>query len=215
MIHDHLLRIDKRLGAQTFLLIGANDGVIDDHLCGFIRRRKWTGAAVEPLLQYFHELEKQFRSSGVSCINIAIHSTETSMKFWYLADDPKHPLPPYSKGVGSFNPQHVAAIASEVGNNPDIKSINVPCMTVSDVLQRSGMDNVNVIIIDAEGYDAEIVNSLNLTPKTLHTIVFEHKHLPPKDLDAVVTLLNGEGVLIECDKFDVLAIREKSAGGPG
>ena len=86
-------------------------------------------------------------------------------------------------------------------------------MTVPEVLQKSELNNVNVVIIDTEGYDAEIVNSLDLTPNALHTVVFEHKLLNSEDLDVTVTVLEREGFSIQRDKSDVLAIRNEADDG--
>jgi FkbM family methyltransferase len=207
LIHDHLSRLSRK-GPQTFLLIGANDGVTDDHLYPFVIRHGWKGTAVEPVPQYFHELQKHYNGWPVTCLNAAVHATAESLDFWFLEDTPEDPLPPYAKGVGSFERSQVESLIGEIPRlNERLRCMKVPCSPLGRMLGGADPKKVDVIIIDTEGYDAEVVRQIDFTAWNPNTVIFEHKLLPKAELAATLDLLRENGYNCDVGASDVLAWR--------
>lgn len=208
MIHDHLAMLHRQHGARSFLLIGANDGVTDDHLAPFIRSRGWSGVAVEPVPQYFREYQTHYQNYPVQCFNVAIHDSATSLAFYYLEDLPDHPLPAYAKGIGSFNRHQVEGVAAEIpGSDRHFRTMDVQCLTFEDLMRKAALPRVDVVVIDTEGYDANIVRQMDLGRWTPQAVIFEHKLLPKGDLEAALHHLENAGYQYRQDRTDVLAWR--------
>lgn len=208
MIHDHLTALHRRHGPRSFLLIGANDGVTDDHLAPFIRKHGWRGVAVEPVPQYFKQYCANYHGYPVRCLNVAIHETADSLDFNYLEDLPDQPLPAYAKGVGSFNRSQVEWMATEVPNGGDhIRTMDVACLSLDKLMKETGMAGADVIIIDTEGYDAQVVAQIDLKAWNPQVVVFEHKLLSPEALQSALELLEKAGFQHRQDAADVLAWR--------
>jgi FkbM family methyltransferase len=208
MIHDHLHSLAKD-GPQTFLLIGANDGVTDDHLYPFVTRYGWRGVAVEPVPQYFQELQKHYQGWPVTCLNVAVHASAQSLDFWFLEDSPTDPLPSYAKGVGSFARSQVESLKNEIPRlNERLRCLKVPCLQLEQVLNDAGLEGrVGVVLIDTEGYDAEVVKQMDFAKWKPHTVIFEHKLLSKEVLDGALTYLRENGYRCDLDTTDVLAWR--------
>jgi FkbM family methyltransferase len=206
MVHDHLVSLHKQYGPQSFLLIGANDGITDDHLAPFIFRHHWQGTAVEPVPQYFKEYESNYRKFPVRCLNIAIHESAKSLTFYYLEDSQDQPLPAYAKGIGSFNQNQVRSVACEIPNSERyFRSIEVPCLCFQTLMNQTKMHNIDVIIIDTEGYDAAIILQIDLVKWRPKTVVFEHKLLSKDALLSALQHLEKAGYRYKQDRTDTLA----------
>ena len=73
----------------------------------------------------------------------------------------------------------------------------VPCMTFEDLLTQAGTDHVDLIQIDAEGYDLEILAAIDLGSLRPPIVRFEHKNLGHAErVEAVRSLAElGYGLL--------------------
>lgn len=210
MVHDHLRNCARKRRTQTFLLVGANDGVFSDHLYDFARRYQWRGIAVEPVPQYFKQLSRNYAGLPVHCVNMAVHRTERSMPFYFL-DDADPDLPEWVQGVGSFDRDQVVQATRDVPDVVDrIQQIDVPCAPLPEIVQGAGLEQVDVIVVDVEGYDHEIIRQVDLAAWKPHTIIFEYKHIPPADLEEVCDRLVEAGYHLDRDHEDILASRPMS-----
>lgn len=210
MVHDHLRACAAKRRQQTFLLVGANDGVFSDHLYDFAQRYHWRGVAVEPVPQYFVQLSRNYAGLPVACVNKAVHRTERSMPFFFL-DDADPDLPEWVQGVGSFDRDQVVQATRDVPDVVDrIQQIDVPCAPLNEIVKGAGLDTVDIIVVDVEGYDHEIIRQVDLAGWKPHTIVFEYKHIPPPDLEEVCDRLVEAGFHLDRDHEDILATRPMS-----
>lgn len=97
---------------------------------------------------------------------------------------------------------------------PYIEELPVRCLSPRSILQevQAGPESVEILIVDAEGYDTELVNLfLAMDRFAPSTIVFEwHLHAnDPSKLDALVKLARGlhaRGYDIHRHNHDVIAI---------
>lgn len=209
LVHDHFTRV-ARLGSQQFVLVGANDGVTDDHIYSFARKHRWKGVAVEPVPQYYEQLRQAYRGLPVACLPLAVHRTLTSVPFYFLDVDRDDRIPTWSKGLGSFDRLHLEASLSELGEDTvigRIREIEVPCRSLDELVVESHFSRVDILIVDVEGYDAEVVRQMDPDRWKTHTIVYESKHLAAGDLNDLRNELRTWGFEVRSDGRDDLAIR--------
>lgn len=208
MVFDHLRAVVQRRTDQTFLLIGANDGYMADHLFDFVQRYRWRGAAVEPVPRFFQALQRNYQGLPVKLLNVAVHHEARSMPLYYIDADTGHGLPPWVRGVGSFDREQVLESTRALGDLTDaVRSVDVPCRTIDEVVQESGLPRVDIIVIDVEGYDHEVVRRIRFDAWKTHTVIVEYSHMSPHILHDVKDLLQRQGFTLEQDHEDLLAWR--------
>jgi len=211
MIYDHLRKLVRTRRDHTFVVVGANDGITNDPIHPFAKKYHWRGILIEPVPMYYEQLVENSRGLAVKAVNVAVHATLRAMPFYYLEDCPAHALPAFARGVGSFDRAKVISSAAEVhGVEDHLRQIQVPCKRLDEIVVESQLTTVNIVVIDAEGYDHEIVPQIRFDEWKTHTVIFEHKHLPAGALESIRETLTARGFHCRRDKYDVLASREAS-----
>jgi FkbM family methyltransferase len=166
-----------------FVEIGANDGVQHDHLRPFVVHGNWSGIMVEPVPYVFERLRRNYEGiDRVALENAAITADgDADLPFFHLRDAPpdeRAALPDWYDGVGSFSR---AAILSHAGDIPDVADrvveSRVAALSFDTLLERHGAPPVDLIVIDAEGYDAEIIRSIDFERHHPKLVLYEHYHL--------------------------------------
>jgi hypothetical protein len=101
----------------------------------------------------------------------------------------------YTAGMSSFFPK------------PDILSeeVIVKTLTLEKVFNMCGVDRVDFLKIDAEGYDSEIVKMFPFDRfKPLH-IKVEKEHMDQNQLDETLNILHSHGYHCEWTLHDIFA----------
>ena len=70
---------------------------------------------------------------------------------------------------------------------------------------RVDLPGIDLLQVDAEGYDAEILRLFDIPRRKPAIIQFEHKHLGRRDVEACLNLLIDEGYKISICGSDTLA----------
>lgn len=191
----------------TFVEIGANDGQRLDPLSNYIVKDDWTGVMVEPVPYVFERLRRHFEGNGrIAVENAAIADREGSRPFYHLAeaagDEGGAPIWWYD-AIGSFEREHLYKHESVIPNlESRVRQIDVECMTVGDLLRKHGMDAVDLILIDTEGYDAEIVGSIDFDRIRPRLLIYEHHHLADEARADCERRLRGLGYELLADGLD-------------
>lgn len=208
MVYDCLRELGKfRHQDVTFCVVGANDGVTNDHLYPFAKRFRWKGILVEPVPPYFAELKKAYEGLPVVLENVAIHRTESKMTIHFL-DAAKANLPAWAKGVGSFDKSKLETLSELPQRGDALTQIEVDCFPLKTVVERSGLDRIDVFMVDVEGYDAEIVRQIDFDAWKVRVVIFEHKLLSKEDMADCLALLDSHGFKRVQDRYDVIATRD-------
>lgn len=206
LIHDHLRELSRERRDRTFCLVGANDGVSNDHLYPFAKRFRWKGVLVEPVPSCFARLRENYRGLPVTLENVAIHRQERSMTLYSL-DEGKAKLPPWARGVSSFDRSNLEKFLRPPVSEDAIVPVEVPCRRLEEVVEQSGLSSIDIVVIDAEGYDAEIIRQVRFDDWGVTTVIFEHQLLKAEELKECFFLLEEKGFRWEKDEWDVLATR--------
>jgi FkbM family methyltransferase len=215
----HYARLKKRRGeAVSCLQIGANDGVTNDPLHRYLTRHGWRGLLLEPLVDVFHnELSHTYRGNPrVILENVALADSEGSLPLYRVAISNAR----WATGLSSFRRDSIEAHiengyierkAREEGvpvpGDPDriIETVVVPTTTVERLLAKHGIDELDLICIDTEGFDFEILKLVDFARLAPQVVLFESKNLSDGDYAEAKELLGGHGYSLFWDGGDTLA----------
>ena len=185
----------NRLKGQSFNIvqIGANDGMRFDPYRGLIEKYQFNGVLVEPNVVAFNKLVESYKNQiQLLFENTAIGEKEGRMPFYMLEtpDGQSRDFDVYSsldiKSVKHF--QHVFK-----KKKLRIKEIDVPVMCYETLLKKHNIDCVSLLAIDTEGYDFEIIKTVNLDKNPPRIIEYEHSHLSIHDEKECTRLLMDNG----------------------
>ena len=182
----------------TFMQIGAYDGVGDDDLRDLIVRHGLRGAVIEPQPNAYARLVENYRSQPqVTPLCAAISDAEGMQTLF-------HPRTGDAM-TASFDRGHLLrhGIAAE-----DIAEQAVPCHTVASAMRVVGIDDLDLLQIDAEGHDHRIIKSINFTRLRAKLIRFEYRHIPPAEIDRCIELLAEWGYRFIIEEKDIIACLE-------
>lgn len=206
MVWDALVAFAKQQSKVHVLQIGANDGEQADPVAHFIRKHKWRAVLVEPVPNLFAKLQQNYAGcAGISFVNAAVTAQDEVRAFYYL-DDPQNELPAWAHGLGSF-------LRHEVVHNQlpghcildFLRQIDVPCLALASLLAKYQVVQVDVLVIDVQGFDHHIVKQIPFDRIKPHLVVYEHILLSPDDRSTCDALLVAQGYTLESDRWDVLA----------
>jgi FkbM family methyltransferase len=175
------------------LQIGANDGIRFDPLRSFVERHSWPCLMIEPNPVVYAELVKNYANfPSVKTENIAIGETDGTLPL-YLPNAELIAAKPDLSGLCSAS---LATLLStmrwyHIKNAVDkIDRISVPSLTVPSLLKRHGIDRIDLLQIDTEGYDWKILSQFDLNRLGVRLINIEFKHLPDNEKADCIEFLN-------------------------
>ena len=162
---------------------------------------------VEPNPVVFEELVSAYSNTkNVSCVNVAI-STVSGVQDFYtvIANDS---LPSWANQLSSFDKQQILKSSVEIPSIEDfIVKHQVACEMYKDVVDSHLGGHAHVVLIDVEGFDADIVCSMNLQSSQPVIIYFEHKHLVASKFREAISFLSDYGYSFTHSEFDTLAYK--------
>ncbi len=208
-----LLRAFKDVYPEAFFIeIGANDGSLHDHLRSSILPSRWSGIMVEPVPYVFERLRRNYEPfKRVVLENVAIAGRDGQLPFYYLAqvDNPKRQLlPPWYDQLGSFSREALLSHGDRIPNieHRVVRSL-VPCLTFESLCRKHGASNVDLVLIDTEGYDFEIIKHIDFALHDPRMLVYEHFHLLPDDRRECCAQMHERGYETMEEGYDTWCLR--------
>lgn len=200
--------LKEKQGALLLVQIGANDGVRADPIYRFISRNpaRVRGLVVEPVKDYFEQLVANYRHiPGITPVNMAIHRHEKEMTMYRVDPAKAATLPPWTKGIASFDPSHYEqGDAIREALIPEV----VKCTSLDELMKTHSLGNIDLLQIDTEGYDAEIIQGIDFNTQRPKIVRFEHgrlKMMSKGSFQRVRELLHAAGYELMIEPFDVTA----------
>lgn len=193
----------------TFMQIGANDGSARDPLKLQIARRRWRGVMVEPVPYVFKRLAARYAGHPrIRLEQVAIAAQDGSLPFYHLREaEPNEKVWKYYHALGSFRREVLLTHDNFI---PDIASrvveTQVRCTTLNSLWERSGWGDLDLLVIDTEGYDYEILRTVDFTSMRPRLVVYEHVHLSDEDGRAARELLKRHGYRLFEHGLDTAAL---------
>ena len=203
-LEKFLYQYINSLDEFSFIQIGSNDGKTGDPIYPIIRRipNKCKGIVVEPVKFLFNQLKETYKGfKNVIPYEFAVVSSiSDSMIFYRLEEkDDDGNLIRFNQ-CGSFKLDHLLLLKDKV---PDIEKYivkeEVKQITLNSLINISGLEKIDLLHVDAEGYDWEILRDLNFDFIKPRVIIFEHSNLDPINYMEAVKFFKFEGYFIyEC-----------------
>jgi FkbM family methyltransferase len=166
-----------------FIQIGANDGFTGDPLHQLINRAdtRWRGVLVEPVAHLFAELSKRYAdNSALQLERAAICESDGTAIIHRLETKTDDSL--WLDQVPSFDLDLVRRTAQQLGvTDKATVGETVPCLSVATLLERHRIKRIDLLVIDAEGWDWRILRQFDLSRLRPKLILYEHQHLSPEE----------------------------------
>ncbi len=202
-IYIRMLRDGKVNKKAKFLQIGANDGVMSDPIHKLIFRYGWQGYCVEPIKEYLAGL-KQNRGNSCIYINKAIYKDDgVFLPIFKVIDE--YVDEEWKQGIASFDKGHLLKYVSE----DCIEQEEVETISMNSLIKEYGIQTLDLLIIDTEGYDYEIIKQFPFNQLQPKIIQFEHGRsaeiMSKKQLQELLHVLLNFNYLFHVNGYDVIA----------
>jgi FkbM family methyltransferase len=179
----------------TFLQIGAFDGEGDDDLRELIVTHRLRGVLVEPQPAAFARLQHTYRDQPQATLLQAAIAERAGVRDLYCERGK-------SSMAASFDRTHLlrhGIAEAEIVAQP------VVCHTIESVLRAASLDRVDLIQIDAEGYDWPIIRSIDFSTMRPSILRFEYRNMHSRDADACLEFLASHGYRFVLEPRDIIA----------
>jgi FkbM family methyltransferase len=214
--HDEL-RIDldyvlaRRMlerGEFTFVQVGAFDGRRYDPIYEWVRAFGWHGLLIEPQPKFFAELTANYAGAeGLEFRQIAVGTTRERRPFYWV--EIEEGVTRDAGMIASFDRETLLKHREFIsGLDSLIRSEEIECEPLNDVLAGLPGGRLDLLQIDVEGYDHELIRIVDLERFSPSIVRFEHQHLTPAQHDASIRRLVAHGYLIALEEHDTLAFRQ-------
>ncbi|PWC40960.1 hypothetical protein TSO352_00485 [Azospirillum sp. TSO35-2] len=175
------LFFDKMMGSRGVIQVGANDGVMEDPLCRYLRDDKYNDVSsvlIEPLGYYFEQLTQRHADRpNTLMLQVAAGASEATRKFYHIppeiADEMNGDGPPnnWAHGQGSFFRQSVEFWIKQNQFRGEVYRANLDRYlsairetTVNVMPLRSlalGAIENSLLVIDVQGAELEVLLGVN------------------------------------------------------
>jgi FkbM family methyltransferase len=182
----------------TFLQVGAFDGLAHDPIHPLVREFGLRGIVVEPQVRVFENLKRNYADHPqVVPVNAAIADMHATRDLYTTRLGPSR--------QASFFRLHLLKHGVPADQ---IASTSVRCVTIASLLQEHGIERCDLIQIDAEGYDYQIVRTIDFEAVKPLILRFEHAHMTDDECNECIELLAAHDFRFIGERRDITALRE-------
>lgn len=211
-----------------FIQVGANDGRIGDPLFNLVTEFGWRGILAEPQ-QFVYEKRLIPNYAGHNNLhfeNVAIDEKDARRALYKLSFSQKR----WATGLASFQRSHLERhiedgyIERMLGNERDrlpaneaeyISSEVVTTMTFDTLFNKHQIEHLDLLHIDAEGYDYTLLQLYNFNRLRPAIIQFEHHVMTNEQECDSLQLLDHYGYLTFCEQINTVGFRRQLAEDMG
>jgi len=172
---------------------------------------------VEPVRDFFEQLQTHYEDiPGVYCENVAISDQSGPAKFYRLGVDPvEHGYPGWLSQISSLKENRLGSLWDSYEGNEEYKRFylkhrvaeEVECVTFKQLAERHGMDHVDFLQMDVEGFEFEILRSIDFEKIPIRFINYESVLLRDNKRSCE-TLLRDHGYDLIDHGLDTFCFRE-------
>jgi FkbM family methyltransferase len=191
----------------TFIQIGAGDGVSSDPTHDFVKRGQMKAVLVEPIEHSFRRLKDVYKGvPNVSFVQAAIAKHDGEACLYKVKEGARSIDAYWSPQLASFSSAHLLKHGVAAS---DIVEVKVPALTLASLIAKCGLESIDILQVDTEGFDGEIVKMALDLPRVPECINFEHVHLNAEERTEVFALLERHRYGWTHDQWNTLALHER------
>jgi FkbM family methyltransferase len=189
-----------------------------EHRQGKQKAKESKAILVEPVKEYFQQLKQNYNGLSNVCFeNVAIAESSGIRDFYRLAADPtSYGYPAWLSQLGSLKEERMTKLWDNYEKNREYQAFylkyriieQVQCITLAELLDRHAITEVDLLQIDAEGYEFEILSAIDFQVKRPRFINYERVLLHEKEIQCRQMLLDAAYLLIDWGQ-DTFCIREE------
>ena len=221
-LSDFLSQYSKsKSGNFTVVQIGANDGITHDPIHKFIKRDDWKGVLLEPQPDVFHEfLTKIYaKNKGIHPLCAAIGEKDGTQPIYKVGFSSMR----WATGLASFSKEKIeqafedGIVASNcrrfgieipAEQSQWISQENVQVIAPATLIQTYNLQHIDLLQIDAEGYDLEVIRIFDIPKTRPQAIIFENVGLNAADYAACLQLLEEQNYQLKKFGPNTLALQK-------
>jgi FkbM family methyltransferase len=202
-LRAYCIEVAGLVAQPTFVTVGANDGVLGDPVADLLLADpRWKGLLVEPVPSCFRRLQANYKDpERFSLEQVAVGPTAGVATFYAVSDLAREALPglpAWTDQLGSFDRNHILKHLDGV-LAPFVEEIRVTVVPLVELLRVHGIDSVQLLHIDTEGFDFEVMRSLDFNACTPTGILAEHLHLSPHARSEMKRFMEARGYdVVDC-----------------
>ena len=201
-----------------FVQIGANNGSSNDPMSKCIRAMRLKGIVVEPQAAVFSQLSESYADQPQLILErAAIAAADGKAKLYKVSADfwRKHKFPDgVQTQISSLNRSQIKLCVELFGDsklakmeNEYLETEDVPALTLSSLIAKHNVDKIELLQIDAEGFDYEILKMIDWAIIKPSIIQYETVNLPVEDRIKSWNLLRDQGYhLYASDMYNTIAL---------
>ena len=186
----------------TVVQIGANDGISRDPIHKYIKRDKWQGVLLEPQPYVYEKFLSRIyaNNKGIHTVCAALGEKDGKRTLYEIGFSKMR----WATGLASFSLENVEKAYTsglvqdrckrhglKIPDAPEerISTEEVDVICAKTLLTQFNIKKIDLLQIDAEGYDHEIIRIFKIKKTQPKAIIFENFHLSKEDEIACNELL--------------------------
>ena len=160
------------------VIIGAHNGLGLEEL---ILEQKNKVLLIEPVNYNLQSLKNRFKNkNNIIFENVGISDEKKQIKFYYVKESSIKKLgKEWGSGIGSFRKKHLLDHHRKRFKiiESDIEEVDIKIVLFNDLVEKYNISEIEYLLIDTEGYDYQIIKSIDFTKTKINKVKFEYKHL--------------------------------------
>ena len=184
---------------NNLIQVGANDGKRFDLLCPYIKKYQCKSLLVEPIKEYFEKLKENYKNDNFILFeNSAISVNDEIQQIYKVHTKYLNNYSDHIHGISSFEKQHLIKHGVK---NRHIISESVSSINMVNLITKHNFNSLDLLFIDAEGYDGKIAMDFLTTTLIRPIIILEYIHIQKNVFKDLINILEKE-------KYALFAINE-------
>ena len=154
---------------KFFVEVGACDGVHYSNVRRLYETYGWTGLCIEPVKRNFEKLAQSYQNTSVKCIRSAVGIEEGELDI-NVGINPD--IPEWQSDVSTFLESETLRWQAEYGMLWEKEKVSIKRLTT--ILDEESIREIDFISIDTEGFDFDVLKSLDFSRFHPSMIVIEY-----------------------------------------
>ena len=181
--------------SDSIVIIGAHDLLSFDSVASYLQSCKTQVFCFEPRPASYRQLSDNIKQLGLTtCIpvNKAVHPSLRECIIYDISQDYISFYPDSAQGIASFSRSHILKTAAEEHTKEEV----VPCSSPDNWSSDYKIKSISYLQIDTEGYDWEILKSINLYSFAPIAIMLEYINLRESEKKNAARILENMAMIL-------------------